>query len=271
MKKKDDSYVLVNKLSEDIKELEGKLETVNKDNLKLSAIRNIRIFGRFIQMVAPYLVAAALVFTAQSFLIDIPFYQENIKSYKNYMVNLDSKGVISYQDKYEDFDGTSEITIYSKWEKEDDEFYSRTIRNYSLRDYSIDEVKQFINKDTVTVEDILGEPKKEIKEHKNILTEEELNNNGYMEAVKYYEDTDDFIIIQQEAGLNVVLTILYLLITFGCEIGVAKFRYDVSDFSFSSKVNAIKRKYPKIDRKLLEKKLNIKRQTYNRLVGGKNE
>ena len=94
---------------------------------------------------------------------------------------------------------------------------------------------------------------------------------NYMNDEVDYEDTDDFIIIQQEAGLNVVLTILYLLITFGCEIGVAKFRYDVSDFSFSSKVKAIKRKYPKIDRKLLEKKLNIKRQTYNRLVGGKNE
>ena len=272
MKDNNKPYVLVEKLTKDVNDLEKRVNNLGKENFKNACIRNIKIFGRFMQMIATYLVAIVLPFVGQSLLFDIPFFPDNIHQNNCYMMNLDSNGVIKYQHQYKSFDSdNSKLKIYGKWEEDKDGFYSRTISTYSINDLTVDKIKELLEKDVLTVEDIFGETSSSYKEYKNILTEEELNSNGYMEATKYYEDEDDYIIVIQDVMLNIVCSCLYIAAVLTLALGVAKFREDFSSFDYYECVEKIKEKYGKIDREELETKLLIKKNSLNRLIGDKNE
>ncbi len=270
--KDNKSYVLVEKLTKDVNDLEERINNLGKENFKRATIRNIKIFGRFMQMIAPYLLAFILPFVGQSFLFDIPFYPEDVRQNNCYMMNLDNKGIISYQNQYKSFnDDNSRLYIYGKWEKDNNEFYSRTVNTYSIENLTIDKVKELMGKDVLTVEDILGEPISSVKEHKNILTEEELNDNGYIKATKYYEDTDDYIIVKQGIGENIILSLLYVASSLCLMLCVAKVREDFSSFDYYRCYNNINDRYEKISREELETKLLIKKNSLNRLIGDKDE
>ncbi len=272
MKNKNKQYVIVENLTDDINKLEKRIDNVGKENLKKISIRNIKIFGRFMQLIGPYLLAFILPFGLQSLIYDIPIYQENVKQEKRYMMELDNQGVISYQSKYSKFENESnKLYIYGKWKMGDDSFYQRTIKTYSIREFSIDEIKELINKDDLEVSDILGEPLSEIVEHKNILTDEELNEESYIIAIKYYADSDDYIIIKQPLIDNIMYSLFYLASVFIIVFPIFRYRVDESNFDFTYCVEKLKEKYKKTDVKMLEKKLEIKKDSYQRLTGYKYE
>ena len=265
MKKKN--YVLVEKLEKDIDDLEKRIKDVPKENFKKISIRNIKIFGRFMQMIAPYLIAAIIPFVGQSLLFDMPFYPEEVKSPKHYMMELDNRGIEAYQSGYEKInDEKDRVYIYSNWQ-EDKGMYSRTIKSYSINIDDISEIKDLVNKKDVEIEDILGSPISNITETKNIITDEDKELDGYIKLVYYYNDKDDYIVIKQTPGENIVFSIIYLIMLGMCEYGVLKYRYDLSNFSYSSYYEKYMEKYKKTDIKILEKKLEIKKENYKRLTG----
>ncbi len=90
--KKEKNYVLVSKLSKDIDDLEKRLKHVNIENFKKFSIRNIKIFGRLMQLIAPFIVAIVLPYVGQSIIFDYPFIREDVKQEMNYYMELDSKG-----------------------------------------------------------------------------------------------------------------------------------------------------------------------------------
>jgi hypothetical protein len=270
MKKNDNSYVLVEKLSNEIDNLENRIKHVGIENFKKLSIRNIKIFGRFMQMIGPYIIAAVIPFVGQSFLFDIPFYPEEIKQPNCYMIELDNKGIISYQNQYKSFSNADNIIyIYGKWEKGDDNYYHRTIKSYLFDEINLDELKELVNKKDLEIEDILGNPYEVKNENKNILTEEEMNEDSYIQAIYYYKDKDDYIIVRQPVGENIVCGLVYLFIIFITEGGVLKYRSEFSNFSYYGKVDRLKEKYEKTDVKVLEKKLEVKKNSLSRLIGEK--
>ena len=269
--KKEKNYVLVSKLSKDIDDLEKRLKHVNIENFKKISIRNIKIFGRVLQMLYPYILAFTIPFTLQSIIFDIPFYPENVRQEKCYMMELDNKGIIDYQSQYDSFSNESNrLYIYSKWEKSND-YYTRTINLYRLNDFTNDELIELVNKDSLSIVELLGSPVSSITEKKNILTEEEIKDDGYIKAKYYYEDKDDYIIIRQSIGENLVCSLLFLFIMGMSEYAVFKYRSDYSSFYFQDRVDDLIERYEKTDVKMLEKKLEVKKNNLYRLQGDKHE
>ncbi len=261
------NYVLTDKLSKDIDDLEKRIKYVGLENFKKISIRNIKICGRFIQMIAPYLLAAIIPFIGQSFLFDIPFYRENVKQEKCYMMEVDNRGIESYQSQYEKFsDEKDRVYIYGNW-KEENGVYTRTIKSYRINLDELSEIKELVHKKDIEIEKLLGNPVSNITETKNIITDEEKEESGYIKVVYYYKDKDDFIIVTQPLGECIAFSLLYLFELVLCEACVFKIRDEFSSFYFPTYYAKYIEKYKKTNTKILEKKLEIKKDSYKRLTG----
>ena len=261
------NYVLVEKLEKDIDDLEKRINDIPKENFKKISIRNLKICGRFMQLIIPYILAAIIPFVGQSLLFDIPFYPEEVHEPKHYMMEVDNRGIESYQSQYEKFsDEKDRLYIYSNW-IEDNGKFTRTIKSYSINLDDLDEIKDLINKKEVEIEELLGSPISNTIEKKNIITEEEKEDSNYIKVIYYYKDKEDYIIVKQPIGENIVYSLLYVLELILCELGVYKFRDEISCFYFPKYYENYMEKYKKTDTKILEKKLEIKKDSYKRLTG----
>lgn len=255
-------------MEKEIKTLESNIGNIDLANKKIIAIRNLKISARALQAIAPYVLTAGIVAGGfKLFLGDIPFYPyDESKSYLNTMKEFDSNGNIRTQQQYGNFEGDhyNVLYYYSAWEKGDDELYSRTIKSYRIGSKTYEELVKIIDQENPKIEDVIGNPVSEIIETKNHLTEEELQEESFMKVVLYDEDKNDYIIIKQTVGENFCLSLLYLLIVGIGEVISLAWR-DSSSFDFKACVEEIKRKHQLLEKDILIKKLEIKKENYNRL------
>ena len=131
---------------------------------------------------------------------------------------------------------------------------------------SDEKIVSLFEKDTLTVSDIFGERVSSIKETKNNLTEEELNQEEYIEAIIYNKDENDYIMVKEEIDDNVGFSILFVFLTILAELVPAYYRYEKSSFDYGEVVYHIREKYKKVDIEKVKKLLEIKKENYNRLV-----
>ena len=191
------------------------------------------------------------------------------------MVEFDNVGNMREEQKYGKFkDGKGNslnssdnvLYYYSKWEKGTGGLYSRTVKTYSVEKKSYEDIMELFKKEDLRLEDVLGEPSSNIKETKNNLTEDEIQEESIIKAVIYKEDEDDYIMRKETVGENIGLSVLYLLVTFLAEFVPLFFRSECSSFDFSGCVDEIKRKHQPLDIDTITKKLELKRDNYNRMM-----
>lgn len=274
-KKRLEQTKLLIQMKKEIDLLESEIKHSSLVNAKIKAIRNLKITARALQLVAPYALTAGIVAGGFTLLGDIPFYPDDEwKVYSKVMTEFDNVGNIRTEQQYDNFkanDNTldnsdSMLYYYSEWKKSDNGFYSRTVQTYSIKKKSFEDIMELFKKEDLKLEDVLGEPSSNIKETKNNLTENEIQEESIIKAVMYNEDKNDYIIHKETVGENIVLSILYLLVTILVELVPLFYRSEHSSFDFSDCVDKIKRKYQLLDIDTLTKKLELKRDNYNRLM-----
>ena len=255
-------------MQKEIEKLEKRIKNSRRTNFKNSSIKNLKIIARALQGVAPYVVAAGIV--TGGFIIsgDIPFYpNDEFKVYSHVMTEFDNLGNIRYEQQYQDFSVCSNTLAFnSKWQLQNDGFYSRVVKTYGIKEKTYEEIIALFNKEDLKLEDIFGEPISTIKETKNNLSEDEIAENPFFKAVIYDEDKNDYIMRKETIGENIVFSALYLLIIFIVELPPAFFRHEISDFDFYRCLEEIKEQYRSVDVQELKRKLEIRYDNYNRMT-----
>lgn len=254
-------------LKKEIENLEHYIEYSNITNFKIKTIKNLKITARALQLVSPYILTAGIVAGGFVRLGTTPFYSgDEWKRYANIMIETDSNGNIRTEKKYGIFDTyKNKISIYSKWNKNKDT-YTRTITTYYIQNKTQTEINELLNNKNIKIENILGNPYEIIEESKTNLTKEELETKSYIKVVTYKTDRTDYIMVKESKEANISSTILYILVVLAVEIIPLKFRSEISKFDFSKSINEINKKHPLVDKKELSKKLELKRNNYNRLT-----
>lgn len=260
---------LLHELKKEIEKLEKDIKNIRLINLKIEAIKNLKITLRFIQRIAPYIITASL--TAGGFKLlggGLPFYRDNFRNYLRTMTEVDNLGNVRYEQQYNDFE-TADNTLYycSKWHDNEDGFYSRNIEMYKIKELTEEDLINILTKENLELSDILGEPISKKIETKNNILEEELEEKDYLQAVIYSKSDNDYIVCKETIKDNILMTLLYISATalFECfpfairDGGLSKFNYKMF-------VEDIKDNYPSVDVQELTKILEIKRSNYDRLI-----
>lgn len=256
-------------MKKELETLEYELKHSKLVNLKISTVKNLKISLRFMQRIAPY-VLTAVIMAGGCKLVGggIPFYSgDTFKINSNTMKEFDSLGNIRYEQQYDDYDNSSNILYYySQWQQGNDGFYSRNVETYKLDELTEEEILKLFAKEDLNLSDVFGDPTSKKRETKNNVTEEEIQQKDYLQAIIYNEDENDYIIHKETIGENIAVTVIYLLLTALAELIPLFIRSEISSFDFDDCVREIKRKYPSVNQEELAKKLEIKRSNYDRLT-----
>jgi len=254
-------------MKKDIEKLENKIKFSKFSNLQIGTIRNLKISLRAMQLVAPYVLTAGLIAGGFKLLGSCPFYRDIGQQNLNIMKEFDSLGNIRYEEQYNEFSGASDMLyFYGKWEKTNDGFYTRTVEKYKLKGLTEEEIRGLFEKEKMTLQDILGAPFSSIKESNNNVSEEDIEKENYFQAIIYHEDKEDYIFVKESSSDNILITILYICVTGLGELLPFGIRSEFSSFDFGNCVSRIKEQYQPLDIPTLTKKLEIKRENYDRLT-----
>ncbi len=277
----EDNYKIVNSLSEDIEKLDEKIANIGNDNIinhstvkevegmmkdinkkikrtnringLITCIRNIKIFGRFLQGGLPYIVVASLVFTGQTLLGDVPFYPQKseFKVAQHEQIIDANEGVIDEKIEYitEGHGAKNEVTYTTKWEKKNDGNYYRVTQTYDIGNYSTEELKEMINNPSFSFDETFGKSKSNKYEYKSEkdITQEDLEAESGFKIIYHYTDDLDVILGAQDTTGNILLSVLYILITVLGSLPVIYWRIEESDYYFTDHLERIKEENPNID------------------------
>ena len=235
-----------------LREAENSLKLINKNikkanrfNKLLPWIRNIKIFGRFLQGGLPYIVVAGLTFTGQTLLGDVPFYpQKSEFKVAQHEQIIDNTGVIDEKITYikEGTGDKNQIQYTTKWEKKADGNYYRATQTYEVENFTAEHLKEMINDPTFNFEETFGRSKSnkyEVKKE-NELTKEDLEEEAGFKIIYHYTDDLDVILGAQDVGENILLSVLYIIVTALVMGPVFYWRFEESDYDFMEHLDRIK-------------------------------
>ena len=229
------SYKLINK----------NIKKANRFNKFITCVRNIKIFGRFLQGGLPYIVVAGLTFTGQTLLGDVPFYpQKSEFKVAQHEQIIDNSGVIDEKITYikEGTGDKNQIQYTTKWEKKSDGNYYRATQTYEVENFTAEHLKEMINDPTFNFEETFGRSKSnkyEVKKE-NELTKEELEEEAGFKIIYHYTDDLDVILGAQDVGENILLSVLYIIVTALVMGPVFYWRFEESDYDFMEHLDRIK-------------------------------
>ncbi len=254
-------------MKKEIDKLENILNKPKLTNLKRSTIKNLKITSTALRVVAPYVLCAGILAgVCKVANLGFPFKSDMVKKYANVMKEIDSLGNIRYEEQYDYYSNEDNVfKIYSKWEKENDGFYSREIKTYQIKKMTEEEILETLsNIDSIL--DYLSEPLSIVKERSNNISPEEINNEPFYQFVTYDIDKNNWIIRKETFDENGEISLLYVLFSALAGGLTDAVRRAKSGFEFTTSVKKIKEQYNKMDVDELKKKLEIKRSNYNRLT-----
>lgn len=272
---------MLSQMKQEIETLKSNIKQAKLRNVKIWATRNLKISARSLQRVAPYALTAGIVTGCFTLTHNTPFYLDEWKVYPNIMTEFDNFGNIrtkSQKDHFKDDNGKkldnsdSMLYYYSKWEKNDDGFYSRSIQTYSIKKKTYEDIvklfeeEKSFEKENLSLMDFLGYPTSNIMETRNNLTNEELQEESFMEAFIYNKDKNNYVTYRETIYENRSDSMLYVLITMFFELLLYAWRDKCSYFSFKVSIQEIKRKYQPLDVDTLKKTLKLKQDNYSRIT-----
>jgi hypothetical protein len=263
MNKRQEQKQLLLQMKKEILSLEDSIKQYKLMNIEIKTIKNLKITARCIQLFAPYIVSTGIIYGGFTLLGNSPLV--NDKTYLNVMTEFDNEGNIRYESQYGSFDGEDVLYYYSSWTKDDD-FYSRNIETYYLEDKTYEDLIDIFEYGDLKLKYTFGQPTSNIKETKNNITEEELEQQPYLKAIIYEEDKDNYIITDESfnkgffmalvcGGINALINVIIVII-----------RPKISSFDFIECINRINEENRPIDLDALNKKIELKKENYDRLT-----
>lgn len=260
-------------MKKDIVNLEYQIKNANLVNFKINTIKNLKISVRALQLLAPYVLTGGILVGGFALVGNIPFYPyDEWEIAADVKMEFDNLGNIRYEKQYTDFANANNILSFSsKWELQEDGFYKRLVKTYGIRGKNYEELIELFSKQDLVLEDILGEAITTVTETKNNLTAEEINADAFMQAVIYYEDKNECIIHRETISENALTSLLYVLLNVIIDCEIFKFRYKHSKFDFKKCVDKIEKDYQPLDVEELTRRLEIRRDNYQRITKRRGE
>lgn len=237
------------RLKKDIKKLEEDIKNAKTRNQKVKALRGLKYSLRFLQLIAPYAVAAGIGLGSFHALGITPFIRDEHKKCLETETQFDSLGNIRYEEQYDNYkNAIASIKYYGEWKKDDDGLYKRDIKKYANKKIDNDTIKEIVEKkDINSLEEIFGDPIARSVEKKNNLTEDELNEKAFLQATTYSEDKGDFILVKESVSDNIKLSIVSIALLVLIELLISVCRRDYSSFNFGDSISDIKDRHRLID------------------------
>ena len=260
-------------MQNEITDLEQKISKSNDKIKRNKRIKKLKISLACLRAIYPYIISTGLLLGVLKLIgLGYPFVKDNHKNYLVEMKDFDSYNNTRYEQYYDSIWNelpTSFLKHYGQWEKNADNTYTRTVKSYLIKldDISEKKLKEIVknNDENFTLEDLFGKSKYEIKETKNNLSEEELNKKDYLQAIIYDLNKKDFIFVQESTGVNVAVSIGFIVVLLLLYFGISSFRIEAG-YDFSWRLSEIERNYDISEIEDLVKKLKIKKDNYNRLA-----
>ena len=261
------------KMKKEIETMENEINDYKFEYIKKSTIKNLKITARAFQLVAPYILTAGIVAEIFNISGNKPFSSNNERVYLNTMTEFYSMGNINIKKQYGDFKDSIEnildnrdsvLYLYSKWEKDSNNSYYRIIEIYSIKNKTYEDVKKILSQDDL--EKYLDDSNYYETEIKNDLNIQELNSKNFIKAIVYDKDKNDYIEYKKNIFKNISCSIIYIFFASFCEFIPFYLRSNYSKFDFMKSVNKINEKYKTKDINVLIKKLEIKKNNYDRMM-----
>lgn len=259
---------LLLQLEKEISKLEYEINHSKISNLKIHMLRALKKSLCTGRLIAPYVLTAYISFQAFSTLGITPFVEDEVTKRLEVKKEIDNLGNISYEEQYGKFDNPiGTISYVGKWNKKVDGFYEREVKTYATGNIEEIIVTKLINDEDITsLDEILGDAISSKKQTRNNLTKEEIEKEPYLQAVIYSEIDDDYIVVKETIEQNMGWTILWFLLTTLIEFFPVYLQQEIVSFDYGQSIQNINKKYPLIEKETLMKKLEIKRDNYNRLT-----
>lgn len=229
-------------MEEEIKKLyKSEIRKAKNERLRRKTIEYLKVISPYIGLAA--LTALLTTYKIKSGVVNALVTKETVDSYGN------DKTITEYVPKSNTYDGS--VTEYSKWELNENNQYERTIKTYSTSEVNLKIINSFVegNNTINSLDDILGKPISIQKEIGQNLTKDEINSDGYVEAVTYIKDENDIIVTElsssEKNGYKVLAIFLCTICGLGC-LGIQVVEY--GEHSLSKRLNRINERYQyKID------------------------
>ncbi len=272
-KKRIEQKQMLLKMKKEIETMENEINDYKFEYIKKSTIKNLKITARAFQLVAPYILTAGIVAEIFNISGNKPFSSNNERVYLNTMTEFYSMGNINIKKQYGDFKDSIEnildnrdsvLYLYSKWEKDSNNSYYRIIEIYSIKNKTYEDVKKILSQDDL--EKYLDDSNYYETEIKNDLNIQELNSKNFIKAIVYDKDKNDYIEYKKNIFKNISCSIIYIFFASFCEFIPFYLRSNYSKFDFMKSVNKINEKYKTKDIDVLIKKLEIKKNNYDRMM-----
>lgn len=272
-KKRIEQKQMLLKMKKEIETMENEINDYKFEYIKKSTIKNLKITARAFQLVAPYILTAGIVAEIFNISGNKPFSSNNERVYLNTMTEFYSMGNINIKKQYGDFKDSIEnildnrdsvLYLYSKWEKDSNNSYYRIIEIYSIKNKTYEDVKKILSQDDL--EKYLDDSNYYETEIKNDLNFQELNSKNFIKAIVYDKDKNDYIEYKKNIFKNISCSIIYIFFASFCEFIPFYLRSNYSKFDFMKSVNKINEKYKTKDIDVLIKKLEIKKNNYDRMM-----
>lgn len=258
--------MLLKQLKNEITKLEHDIKYNNVTNVKIAMLKLFKIILRTVQLITPYIVAGGIVLGGFSVLGGTPIIVDKRKKKLETLKEIDSFGNVRYEQQYDEYKNTKgKVIHYDKWELTENGLYTRNVKTYLIGEITEETIMNLIENNSISsLNEVFGQPILTQIESRNNLTDEEICSLGHLKGIWHSKDSEDFIIADEPVDENIALTLLCFLLMFISEFIAVLYR-DNSIFDYKESLENIKENYTKVDVELLIKKLEIKKDNYNRL------
>ncbi len=259
---------LLYQLEKEINDLEKEIKYQKIKNLKTHIIRNMKISANIVRLFTPYTITLLLTTTGcKAITGGYPFIRDNThKIAANITKEIDNLGNIYEKKQYGmNKKEKDELYLYTNWEYDQStENYTRDVEKYELYNLNENIIEDLITLDVDTIKEMFGNPEYQLKETTNNITEEEKEET--MKAIIHTKDTKDYILTKEPIMKNILVSTVYIFILITGEFIVLLFIELKGKFDFREEKEQIKIKHPYINKEINLKKLEIKKDNYNRLT-----
>lgn len=229
--------------------------------------KKLKIAGKSLEYIMPYfLVVTILTGVCKLSTSSFPFYLDEVKQYKKTIKEFDYTGLTKIDTTYEKININSSILTYTTaWKKEAASF-TRQTKIYNLNILTGENILSLLQNPPINLEDILGEPIKVSQEYSPFLSPKERNLKPILKAYLYEENLNDYILLEEDKNYNLLISVLYTILTLGATSATYFFLSAKPDYNFPADIQEIM-KDNGLNKKDLYQILELKKKNYNRLVG----
>lgn len=247
-------------LLEEINDLEYQIKNNKKINQQRKIIKNLKIYKNTLKYLSPYILSLTLTVPFLNIIgLGYPFKKDYQKEYLHQEKTITTKTQTTTKEQYQKFKNENDkLYCYGTWIKKNN-CYQREVKIYNLHYLTEEEITNLLKDITQTRENILTTP---ITTYTETKYDPPKSFQGYNEAKIYSIDKKNFKEKEEPFTRNLLSTFLYIFIN---TLTIPTIKITKNEELYE-KTEPIKKQYQPIDGKILEKKLKIKKENYNRLI-----